>query len=239
MGFHKILKKHDKQLPHSPCRQFYIAHLHNQPWVQGNYSDLLVSLSAVYSDLRGDAAPAQTEEGLEGMVRSNAKYWVRMSDVSTVKHHILQHLPVFQATQGTADYMGDAQLVNSGGCRKTYAHGEAPAGMLELGLAGTGRVFPPSPNDLRAAATRQVHGRHHVDAWLPANATVVHCRSTPMHHANTPAWTCSAACQRMPTLQMLYRSYQFFLQSTWTTAVWSCTGLCTSWKSPTIHVFPV
>ena len=34
MGFHKILKKHDKQLPHSPCRQFYIAHLHNQPWVQ-------------------------------------------------------------------------------------------------------------------------------------------------------------------------------------------------------------
>ena len=140
----QILKKHDKQLPHSPCRQFYIAHLHNQPWVQvcsplykclllfaglsgavrplllslhavlphavlrcaavaallacgaaplrsdllgstkiccpappshlpvhecccvqGNYSDLLVSLSAVYSDLRGDAAPPQSEEGLE------------------------------------------------------------------------------------------------------------------------------------------------------------------------------
>jgi hypothetical protein len=34
MGFHKILKKHDKMLPHSPCRQFYISHLHNQPWVQ-------------------------------------------------------------------------------------------------------------------------------------------------------------------------------------------------------------
>jgi hypothetical protein len=27
-------KKHDKMLPHTPCRQFYIAHLHNQPWVQ-------------------------------------------------------------------------------------------------------------------------------------------------------------------------------------------------------------
>lgn len=26
----------------------------------------------------------------QGMVRSTAKYWVRMSDVSTVKHHILQ-----------------------------------------------------------------------------------------------------------------------------------------------------
>lgn len=34
MAFHKILKKHDKNLSHSPCRQFYIAHLHNQPWVQ-------------------------------------------------------------------------------------------------------------------------------------------------------------------------------------------------------------
>ena len=33
-GFHKILKKHDKMLPHTPCRQFYISHLHNQPWVQ-------------------------------------------------------------------------------------------------------------------------------------------------------------------------------------------------------------
>eukprot|EP00887_Chlorella_sp_A99_P007155 scaffold2.g7155.t1 len=32
MGFHKILKKHDKMLPHSPCRQFYISHLHHQPW---------------------------------------------------------------------------------------------------------------------------------------------------------------------------------------------------------------
>ena len=33
-GFHKILKKHDKLLPHAPCRQFYITHLHQQPWVQ-------------------------------------------------------------------------------------------------------------------------------------------------------------------------------------------------------------
>ncbi len=33
-GFHKILKKHDKLLPHAPCQQFYIAHLHHQPWVQ-------------------------------------------------------------------------------------------------------------------------------------------------------------------------------------------------------------
>lgn len=54
MGFHKILKKHDKQLPHTPCRQFYISHLHNQPWVQGSYADLLVTLGHVYADIRGD-----------------------------------------------------------------------------------------------------------------------------------------------------------------------------------------
>ena len=54
MGFHKILKKHDKQLPHSPCRQFYISHLHNQPWVQGSYADLLVTLGHVYAEIRGD-----------------------------------------------------------------------------------------------------------------------------------------------------------------------------------------
>jgi hypothetical protein len=41
-GIHKILKKHDKMVPHAPCRQFYVAHVHQQPWVQGNYSDVLV-----------------------------------------------------------------------------------------------------------------------------------------------------------------------------------------------------
>ena len=28
MGFHKILKKHDKNIPSAPCRQFYVSHLH-------------------------------------------------------------------------------------------------------------------------------------------------------------------------------------------------------------------
>ena len=134
MGFHKILKKHDKMLPHTPCRQFYISHLHNQPWVQvgglavgacgragwwaggcvcvcwsgarlprsrphpplhpppppppphthqGNYSDLLMVLSKVYSDLRGDKeAPPPPDETSQGFVRTTTKYWVRMVDVS-------------------------------------------------------------------------------------------------------------------------------------------------------------
>lgn len=84
-------------MPQTPCRQFYISHLHNQPWIQGNYSDLLMSLSAVYSELRGDVAAGSVEEAEEEDYRySTTKYWVRMSDVSAVKHHILQHLPVYQ-----------------------------------------------------------------------------------------------------------------------------------------------
>lgn len=105
MGFHKILKKHDKNLPQSPCRQFYISHLHNQPWVQGNYSDLLVALSQVYSELRGDVAPGTAEDAEDEHYRySITKYWVSMGDVSSIKHQILQHLPVYQFNEVRCDH---------------------------------------------------------------------------------------------------------------------------------------
>jgi SPX domain protein involved in polyphosphate accumulation len=60
MGFHKILKKHDRRLP-NPCRAFYLARLHDQSWVRGDYSDVLVSMSRVYSKLRGDEEKEQKE----------------------------------------------------------------------------------------------------------------------------------------------------------------------------------
>ena len=52
-GFHKILKKHDKNLP-NPCRSFYVGRMHQQGWVRGDYSDIVVSLSALYGEIRGD-----------------------------------------------------------------------------------------------------------------------------------------------------------------------------------------
>ena len=52
-GFHKILKKHDKRLP-NPCKAFYVTRLHQQSWVQGDCSDIIVMMSRVYSIIRGD-----------------------------------------------------------------------------------------------------------------------------------------------------------------------------------------
>lgn len=125
MGFHKILKKHDKQLPHSPCRQFYMSHLHNQPWVQGSYADLLVSLGNVYAQIRGDEKDERLGSAQDGLssqrtfgvnqhdkkLRSSTKYWIPVAEVSAVKHMILPHLPVYQFEEN--EYTGDSQLVNS------------------------------------------------------------------------------------------------------------------------------
>jgi SPX domain protein involved in polyphosphate accumulation len=60
-GFHKILKKHDKRLSSTPCKSFYIGRLHQQAWVRGDHSDLLVTMSRVYSALRGDEEAEQVE----------------------------------------------------------------------------------------------------------------------------------------------------------------------------------
>lgn len=111
MGFHKILKKHDKNLPHSPCRQFYVSHLHNQPWVQGNYSDLMVILSNAYSQLRGDRLAEATGGAAQAFKRSTTKYWIKTQDVSAVKRIIIENMPVF--VFNPENYAGDAQLINS------------------------------------------------------------------------------------------------------------------------------
>jgi SPX domain protein involved in polyphosphate accumulation len=93
-GFNKILKKHDKRLP-NPCKSFYIHRLHEQSWVRGDYSDVLVTMSGVYAKLRGDEEIEAKEDDKQDFVRSTRKYWVHTEDVSAVKCIILQHLPVF------------------------------------------------------------------------------------------------------------------------------------------------
>jgi SPX domain protein involved in polyphosphate accumulation len=44
----------------------------------------------------GDIYTSDLCASMQGFVRSTTKYWVRTTDVSAVKNHVLQHLPVFQ-----------------------------------------------------------------------------------------------------------------------------------------------
>ncbi len=113
-AIYKILKKHDKLLTRSPpCRKFYMSRLHNRrkSWMRGDYSDVLVSLSRLFGNIRGDVVVQPPPGEQQDFVRSTKKYWVRVEDVSEVKLAILKHLPVF--LQKSMKGESDSQMVNS------------------------------------------------------------------------------------------------------------------------------
>lgn len=110
MGCHKILKKHDKNLPNVPCKAFYVSRIHAQAWVRGDYSDLVVRLSHIYAGLRDDQV-ADENKDQQSFLRQTTKYWVKTEDVSRVKYYILRHLPVFLQNTSTGD--SDSQFTNS------------------------------------------------------------------------------------------------------------------------------
>jgi SPX domain protein involved in polyphosphate accumulation len=95
MGFHKILKKHDKYVPSNPCKAFYVSRMHGQAWVRGDYSDVVVRLSDIYSALRGDHTAEDKGGDSQSFLRQTSKYWIKTEDVSAVKYAVLKHLPVF------------------------------------------------------------------------------------------------------------------------------------------------
>jgi SPX domain protein involved in polyphosphate accumulation len=111
MGFHKILKKHDKYLPNNPCKVFYVSRMHGQAWVRGDYSDLVVRLSQIYASLREDHVAKENADASQSFCRSTTKYWVKTEDVSRVKYFILRHLPVFLQKTSTGE--SDSQFTNS------------------------------------------------------------------------------------------------------------------------------
>lgn len=112
MGFHKILKKHDKHIPSKPIKAFYVNRMHGQSWVRGDYSDVVVRLSSIYSSLRNDQVNIDnTDSKSQSFLRSTTKYWVKTEDVSRVKYAILRHLPVFLQKTSTGE--SDSQMTNS------------------------------------------------------------------------------------------------------------------------------
>ena len=144
-GFHKILKKHDRWLP-NPCKAFYLTRLHDQGWVRGDYSDVIVSMSRAYSALRQDEKVEEKEAEAQDFVRSTRKYWVALEDITRVKNLVLQHLPVFLQKEDMAG-QSDSQLVNSVYC-DNYAmelyHGrldKTPPELSHCAFAGTALVY--------------------------------------------------------------------------------------------------
>jgi SPX domain protein involved in polyphosphate accumulation len=111
MGFHKILKKHDKKLPYNPCKAFYVSRMHAQAWVRGDYSDLVVRLSQIYARLRQDQVAEENKDASQSFLRSTTKYWIKTEDVSRVKYFVLRHLPVFLQKTSTGE--SDSQFTNS------------------------------------------------------------------------------------------------------------------------------
>ena len=102
MGFHKILKKHDKYVPSNPCKAFYVSRMHAQAWVRGDYSDVVVRLSDIYAALRGDHTAEDKGGDSQSFLRQTSKYWIKTEDVSAVKYAVLKHLPVFLQKTSTS-----------------------------------------------------------------------------------------------------------------------------------------
>jgi hypothetical protein len=71
----------------------------------------------------GEAPASPPCPALQGFVRSTTKYWVRSEDVSNVKYHILQHLPVFQFD--TNNFAGGWCDWRNGGPRRGQRQGGA------------------------------------------------------------------------------------------------------------------
>lgn len=111
MGIHKILKKHDKNLPAFACRAHYVNRVHAQAWVRGDYSDIVVRLSNIYAALRDDHVAQENQDASQSFLRSTSKYWVKTEDVSRVKYAVLRHLPVFLQKTSTGE--SDSQFTNS------------------------------------------------------------------------------------------------------------------------------
>uniref|UniRef100_A0A7S2WKV1 SPX domain-containing protein n=1 Tax=Rhizochromulina marina TaxID=1034831 RepID=A0A7S2WKV1_9STRA len=112
-GFRKILKKHDKNLP-NPATAFYMGRLHQQAWVRGDYSDIIVNLSRLHSILRGDNHLEAQQSATQDFLRKTTKYWIRKEFVTAVKYIVSQRLPVYLfGTSSEQPVMTDAQLVNS------------------------------------------------------------------------------------------------------------------------------
>lgn len=96
-GFKKIIKKHDKQT-HMKLNAIFTARLDAKPFFKFDYGGMILTLSELHNlvntrgnPVEGDAAAGGKQQDF---VRQTTKYWVHPDNITEVKLHILQHMPV-------------------------------------------------------------------------------------------------------------------------------------------------
>ncbi|KAJ9476137.1 Vacuolar transporter chaperone 4 [Pseudozyma hubeiensis] len=97
-GFHKIVKKHDKQTGRLLRKEFVQHYLSSRPFYKENYDQLIVKLSKLFDLVRTRGNPVQGDSSAGGsqsaFVRQTTKYWVHPDNIVPLKLIILKHLPV-------------------------------------------------------------------------------------------------------------------------------------------------
>ncbi|KAK0520902.1 vacuolar transporter chaperone [Tilletia horrida] len=97
-GFHKIVKKHDKQTGRLLRKEFIQHYLVRRPFYKENYDALIVKLSKLFDLVRTRGNPVQGDSAAGGsqsaFVRQTTKYWVHPDNIVPLKLVILKHLPV-------------------------------------------------------------------------------------------------------------------------------------------------
>lgn len=97
-GFHKIVKKHDKQTGRLLRKEFVQHYLTSRPFYKENYDQLIVKLSKLFDLVRTRGNPVQGDSAAGGsqsaFVRQTTKYWVHPDNIVPLKLVILKHLPV-------------------------------------------------------------------------------------------------------------------------------------------------
>ena len=69
LGFHQLLKLHDKRFPQARYHDFYVKKMHTMGWVKGNHSKIFVHLSRLMSTLRGDVSGKRKEDDASRLIK--------------------------------------------------------------------------------------------------------------------------------------------------------------------------
>ncbi|TPX57974.1 hypothetical protein PhCBS80983_g03440 [Powellomyces hirtus] len=91
----KILKKHDKRTGFT-LKSVFLLRMQQKGYTKDDFDPLLYSLSELWDQwrLQGEREKVEAPSGGGNFVRKTKKYWVHADNVTAVKLHIMEHLPV-------------------------------------------------------------------------------------------------------------------------------------------------